>query len=74
METPETNVKLAALNLMRHKALINLAQGRSGGLYFEDVNEILVVAGLPVIIPDELNAQELKVNKVEKEEDNGNTI
>ena len=74
METPETNVKLAALNLMRHKALINLAQGRSGGLYFEDVNEILVVAGLPVIIPDALNAQELKVIKVEKEESNGNTV
>jgi hypothetical protein len=40
-------------------------------LTIDDVNEVLTVAGLPVIVPSELEAKELKViigNKKEEEE------
>ena len=41
-ETPETNVKMAALKLMRHKMLVMIAEGRSyANLDIEDVNETL---------------------------------
>ena len=60
METPETNVKLAALNLLRHKALMELANGCCL-LNEKDINEVLLVAGLPVIVPDEINKKELEV-------------
>lgn len=75
-ETPETNVKMAALKLLRHKMLVEMGKGRTfPSLEVEDVNEILIVAGLPVITPDELKAPEVEVVKVEKEEpDNGDTI
>lgn len=74
-ETPETNVKMAALKLLRHKALVNLAEGRTAMCYIEDINEVLIVAGLPMIVPDEIKAPELDVIKVEKEEaEDGNTI
>lgn len=68
-ETPETNVKLAALKLLRHKALVKLAEGRLGTLYIEDVNEVLVVAGLPVIVPNEVNIPELDIINTKKEEE-----
>lgn len=75
LETPETNVKMAALKLLRHKALVNLAEGRTSMCYIEDVNEIMIVAGLPVIAPEELQAKEVDVIKVEKEEpEYGDTI
>ena len=60
-ETPETNVRLAALKLMRHKMLMEMANNSMPRLYFEDVNEILIVAGLPVITPDEIHKKELDV-------------
>lgn len=76
METPETNVKNAALNCMRHKMLVQIGKGSAyPSLDLEDVNEILVVAGLPVIVPNEVNVPELKVIKSKKEEpDYGDTI
>ena len=59
----------AALDLLRHKALISVSQGYCARvLAIEDVNEILAVAGRPVIIPDEVNAHEVNVIKVDKEE------
>lgn len=61
METPETNVRLAALKLMRHKMLVMMANDTTPQLYIEDVNEILTVAGLPVIVPEELNKREVEV-------------
>lgn len=68
-ETPETNVKAAALKLMRHKMLIEIGRGLSfPSLDLKDVNEILLVAGLPVIMPDETKAPEVDVIKVDKEE------
>lgn len=67
-ETPETNVKAAALKLMRHKMLIEIGRGLSfPSLDLKDVNEILLVAGLPVIMPDETKAPEVDVIKVDKE-------
>jgi hypothetical protein len=68
-ETPETNVKLAALKLLRHKTLVNLAGGRMGALYIDDINDILVVAGLPVIVPNEVNIPELDIINTKKEEE-----
>lgn len=74
-ETPETNVKSAALKLLRHKALVRVSKGSIFLLEIEDVNEILTVAGLPLITPAEVNAPEVDVIKVEKEEpDYGDTI
>jgi hypothetical protein len=60
---------MAALKLLRHKVLVNLASNRMGILYLEDVNEILVVAGLPVIVPNEANIPELDIIKIKKEEE-----
>jgi len=68
-ETPESNIKLAALRLLRHKALVKLAQDRTYLLGIEDVNEILCVAGLPVIVPEELKAKEIDVIKVNREDE-----
>lgn len=63
-ETPENNVKMAALNLLRHKMLIQVGKGSPFPmLELEDVNEILIVAGLPVIIPAEINKKQLEVVK-----------
>lgn len=69
METPETNVKMAALNLLRHKMLIEVGRGSTFPmLTLDDVNEVLIVAGLPVITPNEVNAPELKIIKTKREE------
>lgn len=75
-ETPETNVKMAALKLLRYKMLVEMGKGRTfPSLEVEDVNEVLIVAGLPVVTPDESKAPEVEVINVEKEEpDNGDTI
>lgn len=73
IEMPETNVKLAALKLLRHKMLAQMASSKYPSLDAEDINEVLVVAGLPVIVPEEINSKEVKVIEVEKtkEENNG---
>lgn len=61
-ETPETNVRMAALKLMRYKMLAQIAHGNDAPcLYYEDVNEVLLVAGLPVIVPAEINKKDLEV-------------
>ncbi len=63
-ETPETNVKMAALKLLRFKALSEMSKGGSLDewvLSIKDVNEILCVAGMPVIMPEELNKKEVEV-------------
>ena len=77
-ETPETNVKAAALKLMRHKMLIEVGKDRAfPSLSIDDVNEILVVAGLPVIIPEEIKVPEvdvIKVDKTDSEEANDDTL
>lgn len=60
----------AALELMRHKMLIQLAEGKTyPSLNDDDVNEILIVAGMPVIVPDEVNVPELDIINVKKEDE-----
>ena len=69
-ETPENNVKLAALNAMRHMMLVQIGKGSTyPSLDLEDVNLILTVAGLPVIVPSEVDVPELKAIKINKEEE-----
>jgi hypothetical protein len=63
-ETPETNVEMADLKLLRFKALSEMSKGGSLDewvLSIKDVNEILCVAGMPVIMPEELNKKEVEV-------------
>ena len=61
-ETPESNVKAAGIKLMRHKMLVQIAMGVSTPeLTIEDVNEILLVSGFPLITPDEINKKEVEV-------------
>ncbi len=74
LETPETNVKLAALKLLRHKMLVKMASNKYPSLDAEDINEVLVVAGLPVIVPEEINFKEVNVIKVEKEDANEQSV
>ena len=67
-ETPETNVKMAALKLMRFKTLCEMSESASDWvLKLRDVNEILTVAGLPVIIPNEIEVPEVDIIKTNKE-------
>lgn len=74
LETPETNVRLAALKLLRHKMLVQMASNKYPSLNAEDINEVLVVAGLPVIVPDKINFKEVNVIKVEKEDANEQSV
>ena len=61
-ETPENNVKLAALNAMRFMMLMQIGKGASYPcLDLDDVNIILTVAGLPVIVPGEVNKKGVEV-------------
>lgn len=62
--TPANNIQMAALKLLRFKALSEMSKGGSLDewvLSIKDVNEVLTVAGLPVIIPEELNKKEVEV-------------
>lgn len=71
-ETPENNVKMAALRLMRFKALCEIGKVYKTSewvLRLQDVNEILTVAGLPVIVPEELKTPEIDVIKVNREDE-----
>lgn len=62
METPETNVKWAALNLLRFKAMSQMCEGKSTCTLDEsDVNEILLVGGMPLIVPESFKSKELEV-------------
>lgn len=72
-ETPERNVNWAALKLLRHKMLVELGKCKYPSLDVDDINEVLVVAGLPVIVPDEIKAKEVDVIKVDKEVEHDNT-
>lgn len=62
METPETNVKWAALNLLRFKAMRQMCEGKNTCTLDEnDVNEILMVAGMTIITPDSFKTKTLEV-------------
>ncbi len=65
-QTPETNIAHSGLKLMRYKILVEVTKGmKYPSLSLDDVNEILVVANLPVVIPDEINVPELDIIKTE---------
>ena len=52
----------AALELMQHKALKQMAETKSTcTLDEDDVNEVVLVAGLPVLTPDSIKAKNLEV-------------
>lgn len=59
-ETREKRAEVA-MELLRHKALMQIAKGGPCLLDENDINEILIVAGLKVIVPDEVNKKELEV-------------
>lgn len=64
-ETKELRSKVA-LDLARYKMQIKVAKGEAPSLDDNDVNELFVVAGLPLLGPGELD-QELKVINIGRE-------
>lgn len=67
METRENDVKDAAFKLLRHKMLVKIGKAKCSKydydpcLGVEDINEVLLVAGLPVIVADELQKKKVEV-------------
>lgn len=60
----------AALELMRHKMLVDMASDKKyPSLNNDDINEILIVAGMPVIVPNEVNIPELDIINIKKEDE-----
>ena len=64
----------AALLLLRHKMLVRIGKNANSKydldpeLDINDVNEILIVAGLPVIMPDDVKKKVLNVMPEETNE------
>ena len=61
----------SALNLLRYKTIRELKESPECTKYMlglEDVNEVLLVAGLPIIMEDEFEPKELDVISTEKED------
>ena len=50
----------ASLELLRYKLEKRVAEGREY-VEIEELNDVFVVAGLPVIIPDDVQHPEIKV-------------
>lgn len=56
-----TDVRTAAIILLKHKMLIKIGEAANSQyditpvLDVNDINEVLVVAGIPVIVPDDIN-------------------
>ena len=66
--TPENNLWVAALKLMRYKMLIQIGENdKYPSLDINDVNEILTVANMPLIVPSEIETPELKIIDVERD-------
>ena len=63
-ETKEMRCRVA-LELARYKMQVEVAQGRSPVLYDDDLNEIFVVAGLPLLTKGELD-EEVKLVNIER--------
>lgn len=58
----ENNTMKAALELLKFKAMRAMCEGKTTcTLDEDDVNEILVVAGMGVITPESFNKKELEV-------------
>ena len=56
-----------ALELARHMMMVKVASGRHPYLDDEELNELFVVAGLPLLEPGELE-QEVDLINIKKEE------
>lgn len=65
-ETKELRSTIA-LELARFKMQVRVAEGKSPILYDTDLNELFVVAGLPLLTPGELD-EEVKLINIKKEE------
>ena len=66
VETKEHRA-IVALELARHIALMKVAQNRTYMLDVEEFNNIMVVAGMPLLTPAEVNAKEIDVIPVDQE-------
>ena len=60
---------IVALELARHIALMKLAEKRTYVMDFEEFNNIMVVAGMPFIIPEEVDTKEIDVIPVNQEDE-----
>ena len=58
---------IVALELARHIALMKLAEKRTYVMDFEEFNNIMVVAGMPLVVPEEIHKKEIDVIKVNEE-------
>ena len=56
-----------ALELARHMMMVKVASGRHPYLDDEELNELFVVAGLPLLEPGELE-QEVELINIKKED------
>ena len=65
-ETKEMRSAIA-LELARHMMMVKVASGRHPYLDDEELNELFVVAGLPLLEPGELE-QEVDLINIKKEE------
>lgn len=65
-ETKELRSTIA-LELARFKMQVEVARGHSPVLYDDDLNEIFVVAGLPLLTKGELD-KEVKLVNIKKED------
>ena len=68
-ETKELRSTIA-LELARYKMQVQVARGNAAVLDDDDINELFVVAGLPLLTPGELD-EEVKLINIEKEEQDG---
>lgn len=65
----ETNNRTqAALELARFKMKKQMTAGRSPILDDEDLNEIFLVAGVPLLTPNELDEPDIDVIDIRREE------
>lgn len=63
METKTEYLK-ASIELLKFKAMRQMCEGKTTCTLDEtDVNEILLVAGMPLIVPESFKAKELEVIK-----------
>lgn len=58
----------AALELARFKMKKQMAEGRKTLLDNEDLNEIFLVAGVPLLTPNELDVPDIDVIDIRREE------
>lgn len=65
-ETKEMRSNIA-LELARFKARLQMAKGRTPYLDENDLNELFIVAGLPVLTPNELEVPDIDVIQFKEE-------